>query len=461
MSVSLFANPSVINMLQDRTLEREIHEALFPQLMYRAEALPERWEANVGERMVMTRSGLMAPSTTPLLPGTDPLPGTYATEQWEIEASQYGSSLDTHMPTSDRALAPIILNDAKTLGQQAGQTLDQLARNKLFVAYQGGTSNLTSAALIGATTINVASINGFTQKLVNGRNLPVSSVNAMAVTFPGTAVVANVVGAAPSNPAQPFGPGVLALSAGLSAALSIRQAISSSTASQIQRVGGGTSVDGITGANVLTLSDVQRAVAYLRGSNVPPKADGLYHLHLSPTAEYQLFQDNAMQRIYQSIPDSVYQRQGLISVQHGVAFYLNNQSPNINNVGALVASGTNALVSPAIGAEVRNNNGVNIDHSILIGGAAFYEKFIDEGAYITDAGITGKIGSFAVVNGGIQVMTDRIRYIMRAPLDRLQQIIGQSWSWSGDFGVPTDALTLGPSGNAAYKRAMVIEHAGA
>lgn len=461
MSVAFLSNPAVINMLQDRTLEREFHEALFPQLMYRAEAMPELWPANIGERMVMTRSGLMTPSTRPLVPGADPTPKSYQTEQWEIEANQYGDSLDTFMPTSRAALAPTILNDAKVLGLNAGQSLDLLPRNKLFVAYNGGNTNLSVLAAISATTISVASINGFTQKLVNGRNQPVSAVNPLAITFPGTAVTANVVGAVPANPLDPFGPGTLALSAGLSAGLSVRQAVRAETASIIQRVGGGTSVDALTAGSILTLSDIQRAVAFLRGANVPPKADGLYHVHLSPQAEYQLFQDNAMQRIYQSIPDSVYQREGIITVQNGCAFYRNNQAPVVTNTGTLVSTGTNALCSPQIGAEVRNNTSINIDRTIVIGGGAMYEKYIDEGAYITDAGITGKIGEFSVVNGGIQVMTDRIRYILRAPLDRLQQVISQSWSWSGDFGIPTDALGVALSGAAAYKRCVVIESAGA
>jgi len=56
----------------------------------------------------------------------------------------------------------------------------------------------------------------------------------------------------------------------------------------------------------------------------------------------------------------------------------------------------------------------------------------------------------------VQVMTQRIRYIMRAPLDRLQQVVGQAWSWSGDFAVPSDSLT---GDSARFKRAVVIEHA--
>ena len=63
---------------------------------------------------------------------------------------------------------------------------------------------------------------------------------------------------------------------------------------------------------------------------------------------------------------------------------------------------------------------------------------------------------FSIVNGGVAVMLDRIRFIMAAPLDALMQTIRQSWSWSGDFPTPSDALTGGP---ARFKRALVIESA--
>jgi hypothetical protein len=48
--------------------------------------------------------------------------------------------------------------------------------------------------------------------------------------------------------------------------------------------------------------------------------------------------------------------------------------------------------------------------------------------------------------------------IMRAPLDRLQQMTATSWSWSGDWTVPTDA---GASTSPAdFKRCAVIQSTG-
>jgi hypothetical protein len=46
-------------------------------------------------------------------------------------------------------------------------------------------------------------------------------------------------------------------------------------------------------------------------------------------------------------------------------------------------------------------------------------------------------------------------------MDRLQEIIAQSWTWTGGFCVPTDTTAnptvLPTATNAAYKRAVMIE----
>jgi hypothetical protein len=54
--------------------------------------------------------------------------------------------------------------------------------------------------------------------------------------------------------------------------------------------------------------------------------------------------------------------------------------------------------------------------------------------------------------------------VTREPIDRLQQIIAQSWYWIGGFCAPTDVGTnpsvIPTATNAAYKRAVIIEHVG-
>ncbi len=463
MSISTAAlgfPPELINIIQDRTLERVFHDALFARQLYRAEFMPELWAANLGERQVFTRAGLMPVNLSALVPGQDPTPGDFPYEQWEAAASQYAGTNDVHMPTNYVTLAPIFLRNIQQLGMNASQTLNRLARNKLFLAYLGGNTVTTAAAAAALSVIQVASLSGFSQTLLNGAPVPVSPASPLAVTFQGTEPGKNVIGAAPLNINQPFGPGLLTLDAPLSVGLGLREGVYAANRSQIVRVGGGATVDAINASNILTLQDIINAKAKLETTNVGPTADGFYHVHLSPTAQAQLFADNQFQRLWQSIPNDSPYRTGHIAELIGCRFYMNNETPLLTTVSATVADGGgvgSALCAPEIGADVVNQTGINIQRTIIIGGGVGYEKYIDESKFISDAGVTGKIGEFSIINNGVAVMTDRVRMILRAPLDRMQQIVGTSWSWSGDFPVPSDAF--GQGSTARFKRAIVLESA--
>ena len=447
--------PELSSIIQDNTLERVFNDALFPRLLYRSEAMPEKWMANIGERMVFTRTGLLPVSTTPLQPGTDPTPKTYAIEQWAAEANQYGDAIDTNMPTSRTALAPKVLRDAQQLGLNSGQTLNTLVRNRLFRAYLGGNTAAMTAATSGTFSVQVASINGFTESLFQGRPVAVNAAAPIAVSFGGTAADNQVVAAMPLDPENPFGPGILTLANALSANVALRESVLAANRSVIRRVGAGDSVDAIGASDIVTLNDIIGAVQQLRAQNVPPHRDGKYHVHLSPEAVAQIYQDNHWQRLHQSLPDSMAYRDLAIGMAVRCYFYENTESPNDLNSGPLVASGQDAMSSGEIGGEVRNNAGIRVGRIIVTGGGAIYEKYIDESEYLSEAGVTGKIGNFSIVNGGVAVMTNRIRYVFRAPLDRLQQNVSHAWSWSGDFPIPSDALQGSP---ARFKRAVVIEH---
>ena len=449
----------VVNLIQDNVLEREFHDALFPRLLYRAEASPELWNANLGDRHIFTRAGTIPVKTKALVPGNDPTPSTYATEQWVAEASQHSDTVDTNMPTSYVTLASLFLRDTQSLGLNAGQTMNRLARDPMFVAYLEGQTNATAAAAIGLSIVSVASISGFTEVLVNGRLQPVSALNPVTVNFSTAGEPTNtVVAAVPANPDQPFGPGTLQLGAVIVAGIVARDTVQSLGRSRILRAGGATNIDGLSTASVLTLDLIIAGVSRLRAMNVPTHPDGKYHVHLTPTAEQQIFADNHFQRLHQSLPDSAAYRELMVADILGCYFYRNNESPTADTVDATISTGTGALVAPEIGGEVANESGLAVDRTLITGGGVLYERYLDENKFMTDAGATGKIGNFTIVNGNVQVMTERIRYVLRAPLDRLQQKVSQTWSWSGDFPVPSDALS---GDQARFKRAVILEHAGA
>ncbi len=399
----------------------------------------------------------MAVDTTPLTPGVDPIPASYSTEQWEVEANQYGKPIDTHMPSSYVALASLFLRNTQQLGLNSGATMNTLARNALYRAYGEGEAMVDVAALAAALSIHVSTLSGFTQKLQNGRLSAVGGANPLPITF-STAEPANtVVGFVPDD--APFGPGLLLLGAALVGAVATRVGVFASTRAMRVRVGGGATVDALTGANIVTLDDIISAVARLRANNVPPHADGKYHVHMNSAVEAQIYRDNHWQRLHQSLPNSADYRDLSIGDLVGCYFYRNEENPNSQNAGPTIADAGGAggaLMAKRLGLEITNAAGLAINRTLVTGGGSLVEKYLDESQFITEAGVNGKIGEFSIVNGGVQIMTRRIRYILRAPQDRLQQVISLAWSWSGDFGVPSDQLT---GDNARFKRCVEVESA--
>jgi len=454
---------SILNIIQDNTLSRYVKDVLFEELLFRAEATAEKWVANLGDSMLISRSGRLPLVTAPLVPGFDPAPQQYNVEQFRVTASQYGSAILTHMPTARTTIVSKLLLDTQKLGEQAGASLNRIVRNRLFRAYCGGHTVALAVAAIGAWQVRVASLNGFTECQLNGRPPPVSAANPLGVTFGGAAgePANTVVAATPDNPAQPFGPGTLTMGAALTAGLAARDAVMADNRPTIVRVGGGNSVDAIGAGDTLRLQDVINAAAILGGQNVKPHASGFYNHHLSTFAMSQIYGDQAWRDIHDGQAESDAYTKFRVGRKVGCDHIRNTQCPDSLNSGALVATGAGgaaaAFCAPDLGAEVINNNGQRIGRTIITGRGALMEMYIDEAEYLSEAGATGKIGDFTVMNDGVQVVTDRIRYILRAPLDMLQQVVSQAWSWSGDVGVPTDELADG--GAATFRRAVVIEHA--
>ena len=73
--------PEVRALVQQNILERAFHDSLFPRMLFRGEATPVVWPANVGDTMVFTGVGLIKPKLNPLTPGSDPVPSDYQKEQ--------------------------------------------------------------------------------------------------------------------------------------------------------------------------------------------------------------------------------------------------------------------------------------------------------------------------------------------------------------------------------------------
>lgn len=453
-------DPTVRALVQDGLLERAFHDALFPRLLFRAEADPQLWPNNVGDRMVFTGVGLVTPKLAPLIPGSDPNPSTYQAEQWDATLQMYADSIDTHMPTSIVAIANLFLRNSMQMGLSAGQSMNRVVRDRAYNAAMSGQTVATATQGSASTSIHVADINGF----ITARNpnlpagspvyfAPVSPSNPLSITMPAGTSSPNtntVVGYTPDNSGDIYGPGTLTL--GTAATWSARDPVLSVDQTFAVYVGGGNRVDSITSANVLTLSAIRSAVSRFWSMNVPEMPDGRFHAHVDPVAQAQVFGDPEWQRLLTALPDYYMYKQFAIGELLNTIFLRDSENPLPETVytvgGGRNTQGTYSTLDP-FGGELVNPAGVRIHRTIFFGQGAIFEYYQDLGALITDAGITGKVGRATISNNGIEVNTDRIQLILRAPLNRTQDQVSTTWKFIGDWPVRTDATT---GDVARYKR---------
>ncbi|MGW6703607.1 hypothetical protein ACWGDE_01755 [Streptomyces sp. NPDC054956] len=403
-------------MMQNGILDRVFLEALRPEFIFPALADPEPWQGGLGDTKTMTRKGLLTPVTTAIT-GSDTSAATYGIEQWSVTMDQYGQAVDTNMLTSAMALSSKFLADVQTLGINAGQSLNQIARNKLYNAYAGGRTWCTTAASTDTSMI-VQSSAGFTHVLVNGVPTAVSASNPLTVTIEG---VANTVTGVSGN----------TLTLGTTRVDVAGDYIVAANAPTTIRPTGDTVYD-LTGSNTVTFAMFRSAVTRLRKMNVPT-VNGYYVAHIDPDTEGQLFSDSDFKQALQGRVDSPIYTDLSIGRFGGIDWVRNNECPTLLGGSA----GT-----------------VTVHRPIVCGaGALVAAPFEGMGDLLRGTGVDD-VPDIAMIEAAPGVQVARI---VRPPQDRLQQTLSTSWSWVGDYGVPSDSLAN--SDAALFKRAVVLEHA--
>jgi hypothetical protein len=415
--------------------------------------------------MVFTGTGLIKPKMKPLAPGSDPVPSTYQVEQWGAQLQQYADTLDTHMPTSIVAIANLFLRNAQQLGLSSAQTLNRIPRNRLYNAAQSG-HTVADGAQTGVSTLRVKRLNGFTRArrpdLALGSPVQfttVSSNNPLKIQVydnGGPAAVARtVIGFSPDTAGDEVGPGTLTLSGG-NVTVSDRAYVIADDRTYLVRVGGGFKVDDVGSTDLLLLANIRTAVARFWQMNVPEQPDGRYHCHLDPTSQAQIFADPEWQRLLTSLPDYFMYKQFAIGELLNCVFFRNSECPLPETVeGGLTATFSQ---DDNFAGELFNtgaSTGMKVHRALFVGQGMLYEYYQDLGQLITEAGVTGRIGEPKITNNGIEVFSDRVQLIIRAPLNRLQDLVSTSWKFIGDFPVRTDCTT---GDVARHKRVAVIEH---
>ena len=174
------------------------------------------------------------------------------------------------------------------------------------------------------------------------------------------------------------------------------------------------------------------AVSKLR-LNAVPEIDGVYNCYLDPVSARQLFADPDFKQLFQGATSAnqVF-RQGMVNEFPGPSFHPDHRS-------------LCAVASVTCGLMVRR--------PIICGQGALIE-----------GDFAGMAADDVAPADSIVAMVDDVAMVTREPIDRLQQIIAQSWYWIGGFCAPSDTTTnpstIPTATNAAFKRAVMVEHIG-
>jgi hypothetical protein len=270
---------------------------------------------------------------------------------------------------------------------------------------------------------------------VNGVQQAVSASNPLGVTINGTLyeLVGVTVDATTLSTAPNGVSGALVFNAAVAVAdATAGNAVVAATASAIVRPASRGTTAALQATDTLTMGNLLDAVALLR-RNAVPLVDGVYNCYLDPVSARQLFSDPDFKQLFQGATSSnpVF-RQGMVSDFLGLRF--------ITTTEAYVQE------HPAIA-------GLYVRRPIVCGQGALIE-----------GDFAGMAADDVAPKDSLVNVIDNVAMVTREPIDRLQQIIAQSWYWIGGFCAPSDttttSLTVPTATNANYKRAVMLEHIG-
>lgn len=428
-------------IVQQGFLEREFQQALRSRLGYRGCADRVSIAVGIGETITKTRAGLKPAITAPVAPALNTnmdnglVPSGWNVEQYTLTINHYAATTDLNMVTSRVGIASQFLQNAYANGEQAARSLDELARNALFAAYFAGNTRVRVALGAASATISVDDVRGFQTVFVNGVQVPVSAGNTLAVAVGSNAYTLTAVSVDATNNSQTPGgaSGTLTFASSVTVADGAAgNPVIAVNASAIVRPAQRLTTGALQAADTLTMSNLLDAVAKLR-LNAVPEIDGVYNCYLDPVSARQLFADPDFRQLFQGATSAnqVF-RQGMINDFLGLRF--------IPTTEAFVQTHPTTA-------------NLNIRRPIVCGQGALIEGDF-EGMAANDVAPADAIVS----------LVDGVAMVTREPIDRLQQIIAQSWYWIGGFCAPSDTTTtpstIGTASNAAFKRAVIVEHVG-
>ncbi len=440
MGISNF--PAILQpIIQQGFLEREFQQAMASRLGYRACADRQEFLVGIGETLTKTRAGLKPSVTNPVPAALNTnldnglVPTGWGVEQYTITINHYAATTDLNMVTSRVGIAGQFLQNAAINGEQAARSLDELARNALFAPYFGGNTRVRVALGSAGAVVAVDDIRGFTMAFVNGVQSPVSAPNSLTVTVgAGVYTLVGTTADSINNSTTPGGiSGTLTFSGNVSGSDgAMASPVQAANASVIIRPNDELTTAALTANDTLTMGCLLDGVSKLR-LNAVPEIDGAYNCYLDPVSARQLFADPDFRQLFQGATSAnqVF-RSGMVNDFLGLRF----------------VPTTEAYVQP---------------HPTLAGAVVRRPIIVGQGALI-EGDFAGMAESDIAPTDSIVSIVDGIAMVTREPIDRLQQIIAQSWYWIGGFCAPSDTMTnpmvVPTATNASYKRAVMVEHLG-
>jgi hypothetical protein len=443
--------------IQQNFLAREFEDGLHSRIGFRDIAEKVGFPNGIGETLTRTKKGLKVPVTTPLTPSANTnfdnglTPSTWSVEQYTMTINMYGDTTDLNMVTERVGIASQFLENAKTNGIQAMQSRDRIARNALFGGtnvpgiggYLGGNTRVRTTLGAAGTTVAVDDIRGFAYILnAQGQPIAIGSSSGMSVTV--GADVYTLIGTTADGTNVSTAPGGVSGSLIFSANVTIADAtagmaVTAATAPLVLRPNARLTTAALVApqntygatnyvpGDTLTMNTLLSGVAQLRQNNVPT-VGGRYNFYTDDAQLLGLFRDQDFKLLYRGDYGSDAYVTGQIIELLGIRFIPTTEAPQQASLGA----------GP-------------VHRGILLGEGALVEGTF-EGIGAQDIPLDSE---------SIMDMVDGIAMVTRPPLDRLQQIIAQSWYWIGGYSLPTDATAntniIPTASNAYLKRGCVIE----
>lgn len=419
-------------VIQQGFLARSTEQALRSIQSFRAIADRESISVKVGETVTKTRVGLKPTAKTPINPASNTnldnglTPSGYGVEQYTLGMNMHGDTMDLNVVTSQVGIVRQFVQNGIANANQAARTLDELARDALYAVYLGGNTRTSGAS--ADAQVEVDDVRGFNVVHVNGVPTAVSPAAPMTVAF--GADIRDVIGVLADAVNTSTTPGGRSGKLILGSALDVPAGLPvvAATAPSIIRANARATSADLVGGDRLTMGLLLDGKAILEGNGVP-RVDGFYHCHLDNFSARQLFADADFKTLFQgaTAESAAYRRGELADPFLGLRFIPSTEVPT------------------------EKRGAVTVRRPIICGQGALVEGTFDGMA-------TSPIAQNAIVD-----VVDDIAFVTRPSLDRLAQIIAQSWYWMGGYAAPSDTTTspttVGTATNAAFKRAVVLEHA--